>query len=68
MQIVLTVGGMTCNHCKASVEEALGALDGVAGAEADLGSGKVTVRLDEGAAVERKALEEAVFNAGFDVE
>ena len=37
----LDVRGMTCGHCKISVEGALKGLEGVSAAEVDLNSGKV---------------------------
>ncbi|WP_080792191.1 heavy-metal-associated domain-containing protein [Corynebacterium pacaense] len=38
-----TVEGMTCAHCKASVEEEISELPGVASVDADVASGAVTV-------------------------
>lgn len=38
-----TVTGMSCGHCKASVEKEVGAIDGVTAAEADLATGALTV-------------------------
>ncbi len=35
---------MTCNHCKANVENNVAALDGIETAEADLSTEKVTLR------------------------
>ena len=37
------VTGMMCNHCKANVERAISALDGVASVEVDLGAGEARV-------------------------
>ncbi|HIW91903.1 MAG TPA: cation transporter [Candidatus Corynebacterium avicola] len=38
-----TVTGMTCGHCKASVEEEISEIAGVTGVEADLDTGNVAV-------------------------
>ncbi len=38
---------MKCEHCEANVENALKALDGVAGAKADHTANNVTVEYDE---------------------
>ena len=35
------VSGMTCNHCKANVENNLSAIEGIKNIEIDLESGKV---------------------------
>lgn len=62
----LDVKGMTCGHCKASVEGALKALDGVQSVEVNLDSGKVDVTYDE-AKVTIKQMQEAVEEQGYDV-
>lgn len=38
------VDEMSCNHCKAGVEKALSALDGIENAEVDLDKAQVTVK------------------------
>jgi len=43
---VYAVSGMKCVHCKANVENALKALNGVVSAEANLEDANVTVELD----------------------
>ena len=45
MKKVLTVNGMMCAHCKANVEKALNALEGVASAEVNLEEKTATVEL-----------------------
>jgi copper chaperone len=40
----LKVEGMTCNHCKTSVEKALKSVPGVENAEVDLQEGKAKVQ------------------------
>ncbi|MEV2197794.1 heavy-metal-associated domain-containing protein [Streptomyces phaeochromogenes] len=37
------VSGMTCGHCKATLTEVIGELDGVTGVDVDLDTGRVTV-------------------------
>ncbi|MFC3038729.1 copper chaperone CopZ [Virgibacillus xinjiangensis] len=66
METTLDVKGMTCGHCKMSVEGALKELDGVQSAEVDLASGKVTVTHEEGK-VTKEDMREAVEDQGYDV-
>ncbi|MEU0395478.1 heavy-metal-associated domain-containing protein [Streptomyces sp. NPDC006208] len=40
---VYNVSGMTCGHCKATLTNEIGALDGVLSVDVDLGTGQVTV-------------------------
>jgi copper chaperone len=47
MNKTFTVNGMKCMHCKAKVEAALQALDGVQKANADLQNKNVTIDYDE---------------------
>ena len=50
----LKVGGMSCHHCKAAIEKAVGALQGVSSARVDMATGQVTVTgetLDKAAVV-----------------
>ncbi|MFQ9511091.1 MAG: heavy-metal-associated domain-containing protein, partial [Lachnospiraceae bacterium] len=61
---IVKVEGMSCNHCKASVEKALNSLNGVSEAKVDLKK-KIAVVSLEGE-VEDKALMEAVNNAGYE--
>ncbi|UJL47128.1 copper chaperone CopZ [Virgibacillus sp. NKC19-16] len=65
-QKTLDVQGMTCGHCKMSVEGALNELDGVSAAEVNLKSGKVDVTFDE-SKVNVETLKEAVEDQGYDV-
>jgi len=62
----LDVQGMTCDHCKASVEGTLTKLDGVSTAEVHLETGKVDVTYDE-AKVTVAAMKEAIEEQGYDV-
>jgi copper chaperone CopZ len=58
------VEGMTCGHCKAAVEEEVGALPGVDEVRVDLASGRVTV---VGDGVDDDAVAGAVDEAGYAV-
>ncbi|MDO3634586.1 heavy-metal-associated domain-containing protein [Mycolicibacterium arseniciresistens] len=59
--VTLTVTGMTCGHCAASVREEVSSIDGVTGVDVDVSSGRLTIdsvrELD--AQVIRNAVEEA---------
>ncbi|RKQ35489.1 copper chaperone CopZ [Oceanobacillus halophilus] len=66
MKTTLDVKGMTCGHCKMSVEGALNELVGVSGVEVDLATGKVEVSYDE-SKVTLEQLQEAVEDQGYDV-
>lgn len=63
----LEVKGMTCGHCKMSVEGALKELDGVTNSEVNLETGKVEVTYDE-SKVSVDAMKDAVEEQGYDVE
>ncbi len=40
----LTVSGMTCNHCRAAVAQALSKVPGVSHVTVDLATGKATIQ------------------------
>ncbi len=61
---VLTVEGMSCEHCSATVKKALGALDGV-NAAVNLETKAVTITHPE--SVTRETLAKAVIDAGYTV-
>lgn len=63
MKKTITVNGMKCEHCKAKVEGALKAIDGVHAAEVSLADHNVAVDYDE-TKVQPEAMKEAVDNAG----
>ncbi len=67
MEQTLNVQGMTCGHCKMSVENALKDLEGVQTAEVNLDAGNVAVTYDE-AKVNQDAMKEAIEDQGYDVE
>ncbi|MDN5581478.1 MAG: cation transporter [Corynebacterium sp.] len=59
-----TVEGMTCGHCKASVEEEVGDIAGVTSVEVDLPTGAVSVTGED---VTDDAVAAAVAEAGYTV-
>lgn len=67
MEKTLNVQGMTCGHCKMSVEGALKKLDGVSAADVNLESGNVDVTFDE-SKLTSDAMKEAIEEQGYDVE
>lgn len=66
MEKTLNVEGMSCAHCKASVEGALKNLDGVSEAEANVDEGQVAVTYDE-SKVSMESMKEAIEEQGYDV-
>ena len=64
MQKTLIVEGMSCQHCKRRVEEAVGSISG-AKAEVNLDTKEVVVTMQQEVADE--ALKEAISEAGYDV-
>ena len=65
-QLVLKVEGMTCNHCKAAVENAIRQLSGVESANVDLQKKTVTVQYDE-SQVSVQQMKEAISEEGYEV-
>ena len=61
--IELTVSDMTCGHCKAGVEKAVGQVSGVSGCTVDLETKHVSVATD--GSVTPDALIAAIDDAGF---
>lgn len=61
----ITVKGMSCNHCKASVEDTMSKLDGVENVNVDLESGKV--EYTETSPVELEKIRKAIEKIGFEV-
>ncbi len=64
--VVLEIEGMSCEHCKARVEKALGELAGVSGATVSLEEATATVSFDADKVTKTK-LAEAVLEAGYEV-
>ncbi len=61
----ITVDGMTCGHCVASVQSEVSKIEGVTDVSVDLTSGQVTIVAD--ATPDAGALREAVEEAGYEV-
>lgn len=62
MPEMLSVDGMSCEHCEQSVEDALTAVDGVTEATADHEAGTATVEGD----ADTDTLVSAIDEAGYD--
>ena len=65
MKKILKVEGMSCGHCKAAVEKALKAVDGVESAEVDLSNKSAEVTLTK--EVGDDVLVKAITDAGYEV-
>ncbi|WP_411842714.1 copper chaperone CopZ [Salinicoccus sp. HZC-1] len=65
-QKTIEVQGMTCGHCKSSVEGALSELDGVNSADVNLEANNVAVEYDE-SKVNESSMTEAIEDQGYDV-
>lgn len=63
---VLKIEGMSCDHCKKAVTDALKEVAGVERVAVDLDAGKATVSYDPAKASEA-AMKEAVEEAGYEV-
>ncbi len=63
---VLKIEGMSCDHCKKAVTDALTELDGVERVEVDLEAGQANVSYDPAQAT-TAAMKEAVEEAGYEV-
>ena len=61
-KIAITVDGMTCSHCKESVESAIYSSSGVVSASVDLLTGNVIV---VGSGLDETALKEKITAKGF---
>lgn len=62
--LTLSVPGMTCGHCEASVKQEVGTVDGVANVDVNLDTKDVVVT---GTGLDRDAIVAAIDEAGFDV-
>lgn len=63
-KLTLAVSGMSCGHCRAHVQQALTALDGVREADVELATGRATVVYDA-SVVTPDRMAEAVREAGY---
>ncbi|MBN2212722.1 MAG: permease [Bacteroidales bacterium] len=61
-ELKLIVKGMTCRHCKMSVENSINAIKGIHDSTADFETGEVTVH---GEYIDMKKIRDAVENAGY---
>ncbi len=64
--VVLSVEGMSCNHCKASVEKALKTLEGVEKAQVDLQKAEVEVEFNPDK-ITKEELQDAIRTAGYEI-
>lgn len=58
------VAGMSCEHCRAAVVDAVGRLEGVSEVRVDLDAGRVRVRA---AAIDDALVRAAIGEAGYEV-
>ena len=65
-QITLSVPDISCNHCKMSIEGAVGPLDGVAKAEVNIEGRSVDVEYDPDT-VDLDAIVAAIDEQGYEV-
>ncbi|MGV2928471.1 copper chaperone CopZ [Macrococcus capreoli] len=65
METILKVEGMTCGHCKKSVEGAVSELEGVKSAAVDLEAANVTIEHEESVSVD--TMKAAIEDQGYDV-
>ncbi len=65
MKKILTIEGMSCEHCVARVTDAIEKVNGVKSVKIKLKNGTAKVKLDR--EVEDKILKEAVEDAGYEV-
>lgn len=64
MKKIISVEGMSCNHCVMAVTKALNELEGVSTVDVDLAGKKVVV---EGNNLVEETLKEVIEDAGYDV-
>ena len=64
-EMTISVPEIHCDHCKMSIEGAVGALDGVSKAEVDVPSATVSVSFDPPATLE--AIVSAIEDQGYEV-
>lgn len=62
----ISVPGISCDHCKSSIEGALNGLDGVAKADVSIDDKTVTVDWDD-TLVDLDQIREAIEDQGYDV-
>ena len=62
---IISIEGMSCNHCKMSVKKALNSLEGVAKVEVSLENKNAII--ESSINVENSKIEEVITEAGFEV-
>jgi len=63
--VTMNVKGMTCNHCKQSVENAALGVRGVESVDVDLGKGKLTL---EGKDIDLDKIRKNIRSAGYEID
>ncbi|MGD0154272.1 MAG: cation transporter [Thermacetogeniaceae bacterium] len=63
--LAVVVSGMSCNHCKRAVEEAVAAVDGINQASVELETGMLTVVYDP-QKVDFTKVQDAVVRSGYE--
>lgn len=63
---VIKVDGMSCDHCKNTIESALAKINGVRTAEVDLDKNEVRVDYDDNK-VSMQEMKDAIEDQGYDV-
>jgi len=65
-ELTLTAPDISCDHCVATIQKAIGGIAGVGGVEADVAAKQVTVRYDS-SRVSREEIETAMDDVGYPV-
>lgn len=65
-KVVLSVKGMSCDHCVKSVKGSVGALTGVQNVEVDLKGGTVDIEFNK-EVISLDAIKETIDDQGYDV-
>ncbi|WP_239332333.1 heavy-metal-associated domain-containing protein [Frankia sp. CiP3] len=63
--LTVQVPDISCDHCKAAIETAVGQVPGVSAVSVDVAS--TSVRVDHSAAVDVRAIEAAIVDAGYTI-
>lgn len=65
-ELTLNVEGMSCGHCKAAVEKAVSALNGVSSVQVELAAKKVDITYNPDK-VSIEAIKQSITDQGYDV-
>jgi copper chaperone len=65
-ELTVKIGGMTCEHCVQTIEEALIDVDGILAAEADLEKGEVFVQFDD-SRLTLQAIHDTIEELGYEI-